>query len=105
MNKHWKITIKYDTITFHSKLSGGVCLICGDISKSSPFGCWPLSLPGETINFILVAFNKERRVKMIVLASGNGVKSLKIALIYVCIVKACVCYFCQIFVSSLNDSS
>ena len=74
MNKHWKITIKYDRIIFHSTLSGGVCLICGDISKSSSFACWPLRLPSKTINFILVAFNEERSVKMIVLASGNGVK-------------------------------
>ena len=97
MKKHWKITIKYDTIIFHSKLSGGVCLICGDLHKSSPFGCWPLSQPGETINFILVAFNEERSVKMIVLTSKNGVKNLKIALIYVCILKACVRYFLSNF--------
>ena len=85
MKKHWKIAIKYDTIIFHSKLSGGVCLVWGYLKKSSPFGCWPLSLLRETISFILVAFNKERRVKMIVLASRNGVKNLKTALIYVCI--------------------
>ena len=83
MKKHWKITIKYDTIIFHSKLSGGVCLICGNLNKSSPFGCWPASLPGETISFILVALNEERSVKMIVLASRNSVKNLKIAFIYV----------------------
>ena len=71
MKKHWKITVRYDRIIFHSKLSVGVCLICGDLYKSSPFGFWPLSLPGETIHFILVAFNEERCVKMIVLASGN----------------------------------
>ena len=71
MKKHWKRTIRYDRIIFHSKLSGRVCLICGDLYKSSPFGFWPLSLPGETIHFILVAFNEERCVKMIVLASGN----------------------------------
>ena len=50
MKKHWKITIKYDTAIFHSKLSSKVCLICGDLNKSSPFGCWHLSLPVETIS-------------------------------------------------------
>ena len=49
----------------------------------SPFRCWPSSLPGETINFILVALNEERSVKMIALASRNGVENLKIVFIYV----------------------
>ena len=71
MKKQWKITIKYDRMIFHSKLSGGVSLTCDDLYKSSPFGFWPLSLPGKTIHFILVAF--------------RCCKNLKIALIYVCI--------------------
>ena len=41
---------------------------------------------------------------MIVLASRNGVKNLKIALIYVCILKACVRYYILSNFSSPNDS-